>query len=170
MMGFVFLAVLPLAMPNRANAHDLVEAAVIEWPTQFDGQPLRPLALSAVENSFADEFPGAIARFANGRQSVTLRYVNRATRKLHPAADCYRGLGYTITHISLEQRIAKASHTAPTLQRCFIATKGDRQLRVCEYIKDQAGHSFTDASSWYWAAVAGQSQGPWQAVTTAGVI
>jgi exosortase len=170
MMGFVFLAVLPLAMPNRANAHDLVEAAVIEWPTQFDGQPLRPLALSAVENSFADEFPGAIARFANGRQSVTLRYVNRATRKLHPAADCYRGLGYTITHISLEQRIAKASHTAPTLQRCFIATKGDRQLRVCEYIEDQAGHSFTDASSWYWAAVAGQSQGPWQAVTTAGVI
>jgi len=108
--------------------------------------------------------------FANGRQSLTLRYVNRATRKLHPAADCYRGLGYAITHTSLEQRLANASRTTPTLKRCFVATKHDRQLRVCEYIEDAAGQSFTDASSWYWAAVTGRSQGPWQAVTTAGVI
>jgi exosortase len=171
MVGFIILAVLPLATPDEADAHDRVEpTTAIEWPTQFEGQPLRPLALSAVEQTFAAEFPGAIARFANGTQSVTLRHVNRATRKLHPAADCYRGLGYAITHISLEQRVATSSRSTPALQRCFVATKSGKQLRVCEYIEDAGGHSFTDASSWYWAAIAAQSHGPWQAVTTASAI
>ena len=34
-------------------------------------------------------------------------------------------------------------------------------------IVDAQGASFTDASAWYWAALLGQSQGPWQAVTVA---
>jgi len=133
-----------------------------EWPSQWDGAPLRPLALSPVEQRFADHFPGAIARLTDGRQTLVLRRVDAPTRMLHPATDCYRALGYRIEQARLvrdqEQR----------MWRCFVAERGsDPQLRVCERIVDAKGGAFTDSSAWYWAAVAGQSSGPWQAVTVA---
>jgi exosortase/archaeosortase family protein len=134
----------------------------VEWPTRFAGQPLRPLALSAVEQRFAAQFPGAIARFSAGARAVTLRYVTRPTRKLHPAADCYRGLGYRIQAMHLEQRKDGAG-----LQRCFVANGHGVDLRVCEYIEDAAGQSFSDNSAWYWSALSGGSAGPWRAVSTA---
>jgi len=102
---------------------------------------------------------------------------------LHPAADCYRGLGYRVEGERLEQ--APAAMPAPDLlaepalrhaallqaprdsgvQRCFTARRGGTALRVCEHIEDAAGRRFADTSAWYWAALTGRSQGPWQAVT-----
>ena len=40
-------------------------------------------------------------------------------------------------------------------------------MRVCERIVDAQGRTFTDASSWYWAALLQQSRGPWTALTVA---
>ncbi|AMM24716.1 hypothetical protein [Variovorax sp. PAMC 28711] len=137
-------------------------AAFHEWPKEWDGAPLRPLALSAVEHRFAQQFPGAIARMTDGQQMLVLRQVVAPTRMLHPAADCYRALGYRILQARLE-RDAQAR-----LWRCFEAQRGRGQtLRVCERIVGADGLAFTDTSAWYWAAASGQSKGPWQAVTTA---
>jgi hypothetical protein len=137
------------------------ETEHVELPAQWQGQALRPLALSEVEQRFARQFPGTLARMTDGRQVLVLRAVNRPTRMLHPAADCYRGLGYGIAHQQLqfddEQR----------LWRCFEAVRSGQRLRVCERIVDARGTGFTDASAWYWAALLGQSQGPWQAITVA---
>ncbi|MET7014928.1 exosortase Q [Uliginosibacterium flavum] len=163
LFGFAFLAVLPLLKPARADA--VPTTTHIEWPQSFDGHALRPLALSAVEERFSAGFPGAIARFSDGKRLITLRHVTAATRKLHPAADCYRGLGYAISHITLSARSDSARPQA--LQRCFTASKGGRDLLVCEYTEDAAGRSYTDASAWYWAATTGDSTGPWRAVTVA---
>lgn len=133
----------------------------VELPAQWDGRPLRPLALSEVEQRFAQHFPGTLARMTDGRQVLVLRAVHRPTRMLHPAADCYRALGYSIARQQLqldrEQR----------LWRCFDAARAGHGLRVCERIVDDRGKGFTDASAWYWAALLGQSQGPWQAITVA---
>lgn len=137
-------------------------AAFVEWPQRFEGERLRPLALSPVEQRFAAQFPGAIARFSTGSRVVTLRHVTAATRKLHPAADCYQGLGYVIRAIALRQRPGNGG-----LQRCFVADGQGPALQVCEYIEDAAGQSFSDNSSWYWAALSGRSSGPWRAVTVA---
>ncbi len=137
-------------------------AAFHEWPARWDGAPLRPLALSEVEHRFAQHFPGAIARMTDGEQMFVLRQVNAPTRMLHPAADCYRALGYRIEQARLE-RDAQAR-----LWRCFHAQRSHGQtLRVCERIVDASGASFTDTSAWYWAAASGHSQGPWEAVTVA---
>jgi hypothetical protein len=164
LFGFAFLTFLPLLIPAKTD-HTARMPTHIEWPQSFEGRALRPLALSAVEERFLAQFPGAIARFTDGSRVITLRHVTAATRKLHPAADCYRGLGYAISHIALS---ARSDSTRPqALQRCFIASKGGRDLQVCEYIEDAAGHSYTDASAWYWAAVTGDSEGPWRAVTVA---
>lgn len=132
-----------------------------EFPTQWHGSTLRPLALSDVELRFAKHFPGTVARLTNDQQTLVLRTVNRPTRMLHPATDCYRGLGY---HISDEQLEDQPDHTR---WRCFIAERGGQRVRVCEHIEDASGQGFTDTSAWYWAAIAGQSVGPWRAITVA---
>lgn len=133
-----------------------------EWPTQWDGAPLRPLATSAVEQRFARHFPGALARLTDERHVLVMRHVTAPTRMLHPAADCYRALGYRVADIRLEDDARQRRW------RCFIATRaGGTPLRVCERITDAQGQAFTDTSAWYWAAVGGSSAGPWLAVTTA---
>ena len=136
-------------------------AVATEWPSTWDGKPVRPLAFSAVEQRFAARFPGRMARLTDGEQVLVLRELHRPTRMLHPAADCYRGLGYRIQQAQLERDARQA------LWRCFTAERDGRLTRVCEQIVDARGQVFTDASSWFWAAQLGRSSGPWQAVTTA---
>lgn len=152
-------ALAPLAQHSPAGTEATVQSP--EWPTVWEGRALRPLALSAVEMRFAARFPGHIARLTDGEQVVVLRQVRQPTRMLHPAADCYRGLGYRIQQAQLERDAQQR------LWRCFIAERNGQRQRVCERIVDARGDAFTDASSWFWAAQLGQSTGPWQAITTA---
>ena len=143
----------PVTQPRNINAPEL--------PSEWNGNPLRPLAASEVEERFARQFPGTLARMTDGRDMLVVRTVYRPTRMLHPAADCYKGLGYRIE----QQQLQEDAHRR--LWRCFEAARDDHRLKVCERIVDADGAAFTDASSWYWGAVLGQSHGPWQAVTVA---
>nr|WP_295775757.1 hypothetical protein [Rhodoferax sp.] len=133
-----------------------------ELPTQWRGATLRPLALSDVELRFAKHFPGTVARMTDDKQTLVLRTVNQPTRMLHPATDCYRGLGYRIRDEQLEVQANSQDRW-----RCFVAQRNGRSVRVCERIEDANGQGFTDTSSWYWASIAGQSHGPWKAITVA---
>jgi len=167
----LWAALLPLcvlwgvAQTFTANVSDEASGAgpevSAELPAEWNGAALRPLALSEVENRFARRFPGTVARLTDGQHVLVLRTVRRPTRMLHPATDCYKGLGY---RISDERLVAIAGQAK---WRCFIAERAGQQVRVCERIEDAQGQTFTDTSAWYWAAVAGQSTGPWQAVTVA---
>lgn len=163
----LWLVLLPVCMVWSVGAAVLRTPAAaplaphVEWPAQWEGRPLRPLALSEVERRFAARFPGTLARLTDGEQVLVLRSVERPTRLLHPAADCYQGLGYRIAAEHLER---DEEHR---LWRCFEAVRGGQRLRVCERIVDAAGQGFTDTSAWYWAAALGQSRGPWQAMTIA---
>lgn len=139
----------------------LAQGPTTELPAQWNGAALRPLALSEVEQRFARHFPGRVERLTDGRQTLVWRTVREPTRMLHPAADCYRGLGWRIHTEQLEAVAGQARW------RCFTAERAGRQLRVCEQIEDAQGQTFTDASAWYWAALAGQSSGPWRAITVA---
>jgi len=157
-VALVICAALPLMHARQAAADTSAHA---EWPATWEGKRLRPLALSAVEQRFAARFPGTLTRLTDGEQVLVWREVRAPTRMLHPAADCYRGLGYRIDQVRLER---DATHR---LWRCFVAERGGQRLRVCERIVDANGRAWTDASSWFWAAQLGQSNGPWQAITTA---
>jgi len=146
-------------VPPPASAH------ATEWPIEWEGRALRPLALSGVEARFVQGFPGRIARFTDGEQALVLRDVRRPTRLLHPIDDCYRASGFRLTQTRIER------DDAGRLWRCFVAERGSgapsQRLRVCERIVDADGHAFTDTSSWFWAAQLGRSRGPWRAMTTA---
>ena len=155
----LWCAMLPLAL-TKTSASQQNTTTHGEWPTQWRGEPLQPLALSAVEHRFAAQFPGRIARFAvaDGGELV-LREVNRPTRMLHPAADCWRGIGWRIDATRLE------ADAESLLWRCFEASREGHRVRVCERIVDAQGHAFTDTSAWFWAASLDKSAGPWRAIT-----
>lgn len=157
-LALVAAALLPLL--GRAGATTApVPASATEWPLEIDGAPLRPLALSAVEQRFADRFPGRIGRFDADGTVWVLRDVQRPTRSLHPATDCFRSLGYRIEAARLE------IDAAERLWRCFVAERGGVRLRVCERIVDARQQAYVDTSDWFWAATLGRSSGPWRALT-----
>jgi len=157
LLMLIACALWPLA--GRGHAEGAGEASPHEWPRVWLGDTLRPLALTAVEQRFAERFPGHIGRFAADGSVWVLRDVTRPTRALHPASDCFRGLGYRIEQTQL-QREADAR-----VWRCFIAVRGGQRVRVCERIVDAHDQEFIDASSWFWAATLGRSSGPWRAMT-----
>ena len=154
-------AMLPLAGSGRAAPPPAPLTEAPEWPQQWRGLALQPLARSAVEQRFAERFPGRIARFrvADGDELV-LREVQRPTRMLHPAADCWRGIGW---QVGMAQLVRDDADQA--LWRCFEATRDGQRVRVCERIVDAQGQAYTDTSAWFWAASLGRSVGPWQALT-----
>ncbi len=162
-------AVAPLGFGNGAADHARAVSAVYgEWPSEWQGQPLQPLALSAVEQRFSARFPGRIARFAltDAGSELVLRDVQRPTRMLHPAEDCWRGIGWQVQSARLVREGARAAGSGEgALWRCFEAARDGRRVQVCERIVDAAGLAFTDTSAWFWAAWLGDSRGPWRAIT-----
>jgi hypothetical protein len=131
------------------------------WPAQIAGRSLRMLPLGSIEQRFAEDFPGRIARFGDGEREIVIRWVAQETRRLHPASDCFRGSGYAVKPQPL------IVDNDGVRWGSFIATRGSEQLTVRERIYDGAGHQWTDVSAWYWAAATGKSQGPWWALTIA---
>ena len=131
------------------------------WPAHFEGRPLTPLPLTPREDAFVADFPGRVGRFTDGRREIILRWVNAPTRRLHPASDCLRGVGYAITPLPVRTNEAGAA------MGCFRAHKGDSGLTVCELIRDERGATWPDVSAWYWNALFSQSPAPWWSITIA---
>ncbi len=132
------------------------------WPAQIDGRTITQLPLSPREERFAANFPGRIGRFSDGTREIILRWVEEETRLLHPAADCVKGLGYSITHAPLHIDDSGQSWSR------FLATRSGESLRISERIYSVDGkHSWTDASSWYWHSLLSRQTGPYWAVTVA---
>lgn len=132
------------------------------FPETFEGIKIKQLPLSERERYFLEDFPGDIGRFSDGRREIIIRYVREATRKLHPAGDCFRAIGYSTKPLPL-----KIGNDGERWS-CFSAARADEKLRVCERIYDDAGNEWTDVSAWYWTAL-NKPAGGWWAVTVAEV-
>jgi hypothetical protein len=130
------------------------------WPGTFEGKVLRRIDLSSLEHSFEEAFPGRIGKFTDGTRWVIIRWVTAPTRKLHAASDCFKASGYRVKPLAM----SGFRHNGERWSR-FSATRGEDALVVSERIVDQSAGSWTDASSWYWAALFGKSSGPWWAYT-----
>ena len=129
------------------------------WPTHFNGKQLKKLSLSSRERNFETGFPGRIARFTDGERVLIVRWVTERTRKLHPAADCFKGIGYTIRTLPIRV------DDREMLWGTFEAKNDEDAVLVKERLHDSGGKSWTDVSSWYWASLLGETTGPWWAVT-----
>ena len=118
----------------------------LNWPVQYEGSLLQELPLTELEERFQKDFPGGIKRFSDGQREIIMRKVHTATRKLHPASDCFKSSGYKLQPLPLTR------NSQGTDMACFEAKRKDQLLKVCEYIEDGDGNSWTDVSSWYWRA------------------
>ncbi|NLI47979.1 MAG: hypothetical protein GX414_12810 [Acidobacteria bacterium] len=134
-------------------------AAFPGWPATFEGCPLVRVPLTQFDRSIGANFPGRIGRFRLNGRVVLLRWLAEPSRGLHPAADCFRGSGYQVRPLPV--------WAAPGGSRwgCLLAVRGSKRLQIRERIIGTGGGSWTDVSSWYWAALLGSSRGPWWAVT-----
>ncbi len=128
----------------------------------FDGLtlPLTRLPTTDIEAAFARSFPGTLASYAWEGKQVILRRVTRATRRLHPTRDCLRASGFLTTD-GTTVKLPDGSQWAR-----FHATRDGKRWIVSERIISESNRvSWTDVSTWYWAAVRHPLNGPWQAET-----
>lgn len=136
------------------------ELVAVVWPESFRGMPLEPLPLSVREEHFAAGFPGALGRFRCGEGEVILRRVDRATRMLHSAEDCFLAAGFEMV------RQSGQAEAGDGLWQVWKARRdGESDLIVCEQIRSAEGDLFTDVSAWFWRALRHPEEGPWTAVT-----
>jgi hypothetical protein len=158
---FIITCALAAITPFRPTQPTISSGDRIPYalPDRYRGQKLESIAMTAREKQFYRSFPGKMAKMTDGKRQITYKWIERPTRKLHPASDCYRGMGYSIhpepIRIDEDGRRWGASRAA----------KGRRRIRVEEQISDRSNRQWTDVSSWYWAAFLGRSQGPWQVIT-----
>ena len=159
---FVFACLAALFAPIVWSKSDAVVSNndLRGFPKEFEGRPLREVGLTEREQYFLNDFPGQIGRFTDGRREIIIRRVSEATRKLHPATDCFRANGYSITPLPVKIDAQEKRWSS------FVAVKGEESFNVYERIEDNTGLEWTDVSTWYWS-VWGQENGEWWAWTVA---
>ena len=140
---------------DQAGTSGAVGASFPGWPIDYDGRPLTQMPLTGREAAFAQDFPGRVGHFSDGRREIIIRWVGAPTRRLHPAADCLHAIGYSIAPLPT-RRDGRGAAMA-----CFRATRKDETMAVCELVRDEHGQSWPDVSAWYWHALLGWSVAPW---------
>ena len=125
--------------------------------------PLRPLALSEVEQRFARALSRRHRAHDRRPQTAGAAQVQRAHahaasgRRLLPRAGLPHRAGAAGARCPGPAVALFRQPSAPARQDCACASASSTPT----------ARAFTDTSAWYWAAASGQSQGPWQAVTVA---
>ncbi len=143
---------------TRSEDHSVSTSNFPGWPKEYNGRILQQVPPKKADAAFYQEFPGKIQCFAQGERRVIIRWVAKPTRQLHPSSDCFRGLGYDITYKPLE------TDANGVRRSCFQAGKDGKSIAIRERIFDDAGGNWTDISSWYWAALLGNTHGPWWSI------
>lgn len=156
----VVAALVPFLSAQSESSSGPGTAPFPGWPSEFHGKTLTPMPLTELEERFNTDFPGKIGRFTDGKREFVIRWVTEGTRKLHPASDCFQGLGYTVKPLPVHR------DDQGSLWSSFAATKGNDRLHVYERIHSDSGERWTDVSAWYWAALR-HGQGGWWAITIA---
>lgn len=100
--------------------------------------------------------PGRPRIYESGGSVILLREMERPSRSVHPAEDCFRGAGYSIDYAPLWKDPYERNW------RTFYATRDGRRWEVRQRIEGNHGWSGSDVSQWFWSAATGQSQGPWK--------
>ncbi len=147
-------------VPEKTHSTE-AEDVHFQWPDSFEGKQLSIIPMTAVEYEFSKGFPGALANFRCGNEQVILRHVTRATRKLHPAVDCFRASGYSVgsvkTHTRPDNEHWSGTEVIKGHERFFLR---ERIIKIGDPTSE-----WTDVSSWYWHAITAPAHGPWLAIT-----
>lgn len=139
---------LPEGQALRVDRMDTVREGLFR-----EGWHALPLESRSAE--YAKGFPGTIELFGRDERRLVVRVIDRATRRYHLSADCYRAIGYATEPLPILQAVDGA------MWGRVMATRGSEQVEVRERVVSLDGQSWTDPSSWFWSAMLGRSEGPW---------
>ncbi len=129
------------------------------WSEAINLSEVNKEPLTEREKAFEKGFPGRIARFTKAHTDIVVRWLYRRSRKLHPANDCFRGMGYSITPMRPVR-----DETGHQWSR-FKATKGKESVYVFERIYNSKGRSWSTVSEWNWYTLWKDAQPPWWCIT-----
>ena len=163
----LLLCVLSFALFMAARENTAADAGggPVRWPASWEGQALVPAPRGETAEFFTRDFPGEFMEFFSINEAdaeegyfsetqVLMRFVRNATRRLHPAEDCFRGAGYRITPTPLRADrsgrrwsgfIGEKSGRRVAVRQCIISVP-DGDLAAAEMSRV----SWPDVSSWYW--------------------
>lgn len=152
-----------LRLPASTSAPPPTQPAPPDWPAAFENESLTPIPPLEIDQRFASNFPGQMARFrGTGGSQILFRRTDRATRQLHPSLHCYRAAGYRIHPLPARRDAAQTLWT-----RYQVEKNGKIQI-IEEQIRSlSTGQTWPDVSAWYWQALTRQDPGPWLAITRA---
>jgi hypothetical protein len=107
-----------------------------------------------------------LGRFQQGGRRWLVRSIEDASRRVHPAEECYRATGWRVRPrpAQLSSGSDEGLSARPLRWGCFSARRGAEEVEVCQTITDDSGRAWSDVGSWWWSAAFGQSKGPWLGV------
>jgi exosortase/archaeosortase family protein len=181
----LFVAIWPAGERGRAR-EEKESKEPIRWPAAWEGKRLLSVRASPDMEAFRKDFPGECREFLilpadedagsflTEAERVVFRHVQRATRQLHPAEDCFRGAGHRVTprplHVDAHGRrwsvfAAEKEGIRRMVRQCVISVAGGDLRDVAD--SPGAAPSWPDVSSWYWeaAGVGGKTEASALAVT-----
>ncbi len=169
---FIVACLLGLAatmVPRGSEVAALSQQSEYDWPAAWEGRPLARVPLDSGTKGFLSTFPGDIAQFRCGDEGtlILLRYCREATRKLHPAEDCYRGSGWKCTPLpsTIDEhgnvwsgfKATNSDGVTRNVRQCYFSLAGIQDRTSLEGLFMVAS-SWPDVSSWYWAAAKPRSK------------
>ncbi|WP_309028051.1 archaeosortase/exosortase family protein [Pelagicoccus enzymogenes] len=142
------VSALPEGRVVRADIMDTIRSELFE-----EGWVAFPLDERSA--AYAKGFPGAIELFGKDERRLVVRVIERATRRYHLSADCYRAIGYATEPMPLFREVDGS------MWGRVLASRDGEKVEVRERVVSLDGQSWTDPSSWFWSAMLGRSEGPW---------
>ena len=150
-------AIIPFYNPDSSALPEL--STVPDWPVEYLSLKHKKTELTSKEQQFYKNFPGRMIKLSSGNTEYVIKLVTKPTRKLHPASDCYKGFGYSITPGPV-MRDENGNHWSS-----FTATKMESRVLVKERVYNESGQNWPDVSGWFWSAMFNKKSGPWWVVT-----
>lgn len=159
-------ALVAAVVPATASAGSAVVAGPIPdfaFPSTWLGRPLHATDEQPSLANLAHSFPGRVREFriGDGAERILFRWTPRATRHLHEASTCLRGVGARIEpmapwvdadgHRWSRFRATHRDGRVVTVRQCYFALPPDVDGdRIASILAD--AHSWPDAAAWYWHA------------------
>jgi exosortase/archaeosortase family protein len=160
-LSAVAAAASPLLAESKAHRGAPPELAGIVWPKTWEGAPLVAAPIPPEWAGAENLFGGRMAQFRCGEAMVLLRLTPEVSRSLHESRQCYEAFGWHCATLpgwrDPQGRLwSSFSATHPdgrkrVVRECFLRVSAPVLPAALEDLPAR-GHTWPDASSWYWAS------------------
>jgi exosortase/archaeosortase family protein len=139
--AFLMIALAVISAPRRPI--DVAPRAVsIDAPPRIGASAVTPLALTAMERAYFEQYGGVAIKAAYGQHALMLARTTSPLRHLHAPDECLRGIGYQVAYLgmrfdpvpSAQYRAVAPDGRAYRVEVSFLSDRGHRAASVSEAV------------------------------------